>query len=363
MKLNLAENICRLRKENNMTQEQLAEALGVSFAAVSKWERGVATPELNLITDMADLFDVSVDVLIGYQLRKNNKDAVIQRLKNYVHDRDAQDALSDVEKALKRYPNCFEIVYYGADNYSVRGISQRNPSYSKRALTLYRHACRLIGQNTDPKISETSLWKNIAMTHITLGEPDKGIEILKEHNPCRLNHPLIGQALASDCDDPKGALPYLSIALLDLCVTHMQLVIGYINVYCKTSDYSNAVALIDWALTFYPGLKKPGQSGCMDKAETALWTIRAYLHLQFEEQADAIRCLEHAREVARQFDADPNYSGSRLRFVSDDTVASSFDDLGQTAMEGITKVISDFDSDELFTLWEKIQNEKPSKNI
>ena len=101
----------------------------------------------------------------------------------------------------------------------------------------------------------------------------------------------------------------------------------------------------------------------MDKAETALWTIRAYLHLQFEEQADAIRCLEHAREVARQFGADPNYSGSRLRFVSDDTVASSFDDLGQTAMEGITKVISDFDSDELFTLWEKIQNEKPSKNI
>ena len=88
MKLNLAENICRLRKENNMTQEQLAEALGVSFAAVSKWERGVATPELNLITDMADLFDVSVDVLIGYQLRNNNKDAVIQRLKDYVHVQD-----------------------------------------------------------------------------------------------------------------------------------------------------------------------------------------------------------------------------------------------------------------------------------
>ena len=140
---------------------------------------------------MADLFDVSVDVLIGYQLRNNNKDAVIQEIERTMwHDRDAQDALSDVEKSAQYgTPNCFEIVYYGADNYSVRGISQRNPSYSKRALTLYRHACRLIGQNTDPKISETSLWKNIAMTHITLGEPDKGIEILKEHNPCRLNHP------------------------------------------------------------------------------------------------------------------------------------------------------------------------------
>lgn len=42
MKLSLAENIYRLRKANNLTQEQLAEALGVSFAAVSKWERGVS---------------------------------------------------------------------------------------------------------------------------------------------------------------------------------------------------------------------------------------------------------------------------------------------------------------------------------
>lgn len=40
MKLSLAQNISRLRKQNGLTQERLAEALGVSFAAVSKWERG-----------------------------------------------------------------------------------------------------------------------------------------------------------------------------------------------------------------------------------------------------------------------------------------------------------------------------------
>ena len=40
----LSENICKLRKANHMTQQQLADALGVSFAAVSKWERGAATP-------------------------------------------------------------------------------------------------------------------------------------------------------------------------------------------------------------------------------------------------------------------------------------------------------------------------------
>ena len=44
MKLSLPANISKLRKEHSMTQEQLAEALGVTFASVSKWERGVATP-------------------------------------------------------------------------------------------------------------------------------------------------------------------------------------------------------------------------------------------------------------------------------------------------------------------------------
>ena len=38
MKLSLSQNICKLRKANHLTQEQLAEALGVTFAAISKWE-------------------------------------------------------------------------------------------------------------------------------------------------------------------------------------------------------------------------------------------------------------------------------------------------------------------------------------
>ncbi len=363
MKLSLSENICRLRKANHMTQEQLAEALGVSFAAVSKWERGAATPELNLITDMADLFDVSVDVLIGYQMRNNKKDSVIQRLKDYVHDRNSEEALSDVEKALKRYPNCFEIVYHSAVNYEVRGICQENPSYSRRALTLYHHACRLIGQNTEPEISEISLWKSIAGIHITLGEPEKGIDILKTHNPCRLNHPLIGQTLASVCNDPKGALPYLSKALLDLYAAQMQIVIGYINVYCKLKDYQNAIAFLEWAFSFYPGLKKPGTANFMDKGEAVLWAIQAYLHLQLKETEKAIHCLTHAREVARQFDANPNYSSSGLRFVSDDIVASSVDDIGQTAMDGITKMVSDFENNDLSTLWEQVKSERSTESI
>ena len=76
MKLSLSKNISKLRKEHSMTQEQLAEALGVTFASVSKWERGVATPELNLIAEMADLFGVSLDALVGFEVLNGGVDVL-----------------------------------------------------------------------------------------------------------------------------------------------------------------------------------------------------------------------------------------------------------------------------------------------
>lgn len=358
MKLSLSENISKLRKANDMTQERLAEALGVSFAAVSKWERGVATPELSLIADMADLFRVSIDALIGYEFCNNDKDTVVQRLKQYVHDREAKDALSDAEKALQRYPNCFEIVYYSAVNYRVRGIYQQEPAYSKRALTLYRHACRLIGQNTDPEISELSIGRAMADIHLTLGEYDEGLEILKKNNPCRLNHSLIGETLASSCNDPEGALPYLSIALIDLTVSHMQIVIGYANLYEKTKDYKNAIALLDWALSFFPGLKKPGQPSALNKSEALLWAVRAEIHLRLNEPELAADCLRRAKAIALEFDAAPSYDVRAIRFVSQEESASSVDDLGDTAMDGIEKTIAESDSGELLNLWRMIKDEK-----
>ena len=178
MKLSLSANISKLRKEHAMTQEQLAEALGVTFASVSKWERGVATPELNLIAEMADLFEVSIDALIGYQFRNNNRETVIARLKQYSHDRDTEDVFSDVEKALQCYPNCFDVVYYSARIYRLRGLTQKNAAYSKKALSLCERACILIGQNKDPEISDVSVRREMAEIHFALGEYDKGIALL-----------------------------------------------------------------------------------------------------------------------------------------------------------------------------------------
>lgn len=358
MKLSLPANISRLRKEHSMTQEQLAEALGVTFASVSKWERGVATPELNLIAEMADLFEVSIDALIGYEFRNNDKQSVIDRLKQYFHDRSNDDVYTDIEKALNRYPNCFDIVYYSARIYRVRGLCQKKFEYSRKALSLYRHACMLIEQNTDPEISEISIRNDMADIHLTLGEYHKGLEILKQNNPCRLNYSLIGQTLASSCDDPEGALPYLSMALLDLTETHMQIVMGYINVYCKTQNYQEALALVDWALAFYPGLRNPEKRSYMDKSEAMLWAVRAEILLSLNQKEDAVNSLYQAKAIALHFDESPNYNATSIRFVTCQTPATAFDDLGDTAIIGVDYAIADCENSELLDLWRMVKNEQ-----
>lgn len=357
MKLSLSANISRLRKEHSMTQEQLAEALGVTFASVSKWERGAATPELRLIAEMADLFEISIDALIGYQFRNNDKQNVIDRLKQYFHDRTNEDIYIDIEKSLQRYPNCFEVVYYSARIYGVRGFWQNKSEYSEKALSLYQHACMLIEQNTDPEISEISIRNEMASIYLTLGKYEKGLEILKRNNPCRLNHSLIGQTLASSCDDPEGALPYLSLALLDLTKTHMQIVMGYINVYCKTRNYQEALALTDWALAFYPGLKNPEKKSYIDKSEAVLWAVRAGVLLSLKKKEEAISSLCQAKSIALKFDETPSYDALNIRFVSCRKPATAFDDMGDTAMIGLDNVIEQFEEQELLDLWRIVKDE------
>ena len=60
----LNERIKRLRKEKGLTQNQLADQLGVTDKAVSKWEVGEANPDISLLVKMAQLFDVTVDYLL-----------------------------------------------------------------------------------------------------------------------------------------------------------------------------------------------------------------------------------------------------------------------------------------------------------
>lgn len=58
--------IAQKRKELGYTQQRLAERLGISFQAVSKWENGASTPDISLLPQIAHILNMSVDALVGY---------------------------------------------------------------------------------------------------------------------------------------------------------------------------------------------------------------------------------------------------------------------------------------------------------
>ena len=63
--MNLGKNIYELRKQKNTTQEDLAAELGVTAAAVSKWENGYTLPDVLMLCALADYFQVTTDELLG----------------------------------------------------------------------------------------------------------------------------------------------------------------------------------------------------------------------------------------------------------------------------------------------------------
>ena len=63
--MNIGNNIKQLRQKNNLTQEQVAGKLGVSYQAVSKWENGANTPDIALLPEIANLFGGTIDSLLS----------------------------------------------------------------------------------------------------------------------------------------------------------------------------------------------------------------------------------------------------------------------------------------------------------
>lgn len=227
MKLSLPANICRLRKEHAMTQEQLAEALGVTFASVSKWERGVATPELNLIAEMADLFGVSFDALVGYEIRNRSAIALEKRIHQLQRDKKYDEAITEAEKALIRYPNDFRIVYRAGELYAVASIEGSKEKLLLRCIELLEHSILLLSQNSDLDISEVSIRTQIAKAHLLLNNTESALQILKKNNVCGVNNAMIGMVLGDYLHDAEGAEKYLGKAFaafadeINNIMTHM----------------------------------------------------------------------------------------------------------------------------------------------
>ncbi|WP_027086005.1 methyltransferase domain-containing protein [Cohnella panacarvi] len=103
MKQQLARNISTYRKERGFTQEELAQTLGLSFQAVSKWENAQTMPDISLLPELSRTLQVSIDKLLGYV--SQNKPITIYE-EEYKTDRYYWGTVpnSACYKVLRRYP-------------------------------------------------------------------------------------------------------------------------------------------------------------------------------------------------------------------------------------------------------------------
>lgn len=362
MKLSLSQNISSYRKANSMTQEQLAEALGITFASVSKWERGVAVPDLHYIAEMADLFGVSMDAMVGYQVQDGSCKALEERIKSLQRAKQFDEAAAEAEKALIRYPNSFPIVYTCGEMFHLKGLETNNDKDLERSIELLNRALPLLPQNTDPKRGEFTIRAIIAQGYLCLGKKKEGVELMKKNNWGGVLSSYIGITCAAfDEFQPEEAVPYLSEAFLDSISVVVRTVTGYANYYFRVGNHQAALDACLWVIRFIESVKERKDSVTfVDKLRAAFYAECAHLCDRLGRVDEVEPLLRKALSIARSFDASPTSKVDGLRFCLEmDKGATVYDDIGNSAMDAIEKqqLHRDGWSKSLFDLWQKLKKE------
>ena len=105
--MSIGTTIKKLRKERGITQEHLAQCLGISPNAVSQWECNRTSPDITQLPLLADIFDVSADILLGIDIAKRELEIKEFSQKcDFLHSQGKnEERLSLCREMTKKYPN------------------------------------------------------------------------------------------------------------------------------------------------------------------------------------------------------------------------------------------------------------------
>lgn len=110
--MQIGEVIRKYRKIRNMTQEEMANRLGVTAPAVNKWENGNSSPDIMLLAPIARLLDITLDELLSF-----HRELTAEEINNFVYEVDAklkevtyEEAFQWAKEKLEQYPNCEQLI-------------------------------------------------------------------------------------------------------------------------------------------------------------------------------------------------------------------------------------------------------------
>lgn len=183
MKQSLGRRIAALRKKKGLTQERLAEAVGVSAAAVSKWETEASQPDISLLCPLARALSTSVDKLLSFEEELPPKE-MIDRV-NVIGEMARKGELAEAEAALDKllhtYPSSVALKFNAAGVMSV--FQMFCPTAEKEKLEEWRKRQRRLLEEVrasgNPAYSQSAI-SQLAGFAVLDGKLEEAEALLKE---------------------------------------------------------------------------------------------------------------------------------------------------------------------------------------
>lgn len=114
--MNIGEVIRKYRKEAGLTQEEMANRLGVTTPAVNKWENGNSKPDIELLAPIARLLHISLDTLMSFheELTPSEIGAIVREMDNMFDTEGFEKVFEWAAEKIKEYPNCNMLIWQSA---------------------------------------------------------------------------------------------------------------------------------------------------------------------------------------------------------------------------------------------------------
>lgn len=179
MELIIGEKLKKLRRERELTQEEVAAALGISFQAISKWERSDGYPDITMLPALANYFKVTVDELIGMNeiAAKDRLDEINREWEENRKNGRHGDNVSLMRDALKIYPNnALLLVQLSASLERLGGTELQRREQLRESIEVQE---RILRYCEDSEVRGAVMF-NISDAYFRAGDREKAVEYARK---------------------------------------------------------------------------------------------------------------------------------------------------------------------------------------
>ncbi|MCM1333873.1 MAG: helix-turn-helix domain-containing protein [Bacteroides sp.] len=199
MKLYIGENLKKQRKLRELTQEQLAQILGVSFQSVSKWERNEGYPDIEFLPTIANYFGITVDELMGMDAIRDDSD--VEKILTQVDENASKGLIEEnialLESAAKRFPNHYKILERYADSLTFVNWDIDGEPYRQNCQKAIAISERILAECTDKAIRDVTQTK-LCYYYQRAGQHEKALEAVRKLPNLWETYEIVGENILED---------------------------------------------------------------------------------------------------------------------------------------------------------------------